>query len=93
MAAIDDFALRPDKGSGQQPIEHLFAVTPSDGSDLSHVTRAIYIGSTGSIQLTTLGGETVTLQSGVLSAGIPHPIRATRIWATGTSAGNIWAGY
>ncbi len=75
----------------ESPGEHAFAVTPSDSVDLTYVTRGIYVGATGTLKVTMLGGEAVTFTG--LAAGVIHPIRASRIWATGTSATTILAIY
>lgn len=92
-AAVDDFASNPQRGSVVAPLDHLAIVTPSDSVDLSHVSRALYLSAVGAVKLTTVGGETVTIASGVLAAGVLHPIRATRIFATGTDAITIIAGW
>lgn len=91
VVAIDDFAsIQSSFGSD---ISHLAAITPDDSNDLVHVTRAIYIGAVGTLKVTTIGGETVTLPSGLLAANVGHRIRISRIWATGTSATPIWVGW
>lgn len=69
------------------PGEHAFAVTPHDTNQLTHATRGIYIGSTGNIKVTTVGGEAVTFTS--IAAGVIHPIAAIIIWSAGTTATGI----
>ena len=71
----------------ESPGEHAFSVTPSDSVDLTYVTRGIYVGVTGSLKVTMVGGEAVTFVA--LAAGAIHPIRASRIWATGTTAASV----
>lgn len=71
----------------ESPGEHAFAVTPNDSADLAYVTRGVYVGGTGTLKVTMLGGEAVTFTG--LAAGVIHPIRASRIWSTGTSATTI----
>lgn len=66
------------------PGAHAFAVTPDDEADLPFVTRGIYVGGTGALHVTMLGGEEATFVA--LAAGVIHPIRASRIWADGTAA-------
>jgi hypothetical protein len=91
MAAIDSFgSLQP---SIDGDITHLALVTTDDVNDLAFVSRAIYITVAGTLKVTTLGGETITIPSGALAVGAPHPIRATRIWATGTTATGIMVGW
>lgn len=91
MAAIDDYATQ---ATGlDSPLMHLAIVTPSDTVDLTDVSRAIYIGAAGTLKVTTEGGETVTIPSGTLSAGTPHKLRVSRVFATGTTATGIVVGW
>jgi len=69
------------------PATHGFAVTPSDTLDLSEMTRAIYVGSGGTLALRLLSGQTVTFAG--IAAGSILPVRADRVLATGTTAGSI----
>ncbi|MFT2210364.1 spike base protein, RCAP_Rcc01079 family [Rhizobium giardinii] len=69
------------------PATHGFTVTPSDAIDLSEVTRAIYVGSGGTLAVRLLSGQTVTFAG--VSAGSILPLRADRVLATGTTAGSI----
>ncbi len=82
----DQFAaFRPGLDS---PAEHAAAVTPNDSTDLTYATRALYVGGTGNIKVTTVGGETLVLSAvpvGVL------PIRVTRVHSTSTTATSIVA--
>ena len=73
------------------PIENGFAVTPADGADQAQVCRAIWIGGSGDLKVTTRGGDTFTLVG--VPAGTLLPLRATRIWSTGTTATNLVALY
>lgn len=72
----------------ESPAAHALAVTPDDASDLATVSRALNVGTAGDVQVTMLGGETVTL---TLAAGIAFPVRVSRVWATGTTASGIVA--
>ena len=65
------------------------AVTPSDTDNLTVVSRGIYIGSAGAVRVLTAGGQTVTFSG--LAVGTIHPIRAQRVFATGTTANGIVA--
>ncbi len=69
------------------PAFDAFNITPNDATDLSEVTRTLYIGGAGDITLTTKEGTQVTFSS--LNAGSLLPIRATKVHATGTTATNI----
>lgn len=64
-------------------------VTPNDSTDLSSVSRAIYVGVGGDIKVTTSGGSTVTLVGAV--AGSTIPLRVSRVWSTGTTASDLVA--
>jgi hypothetical protein len=66
--------------------EHAIAVTPSDSTDLTHISRFIIVGATGTLTFVTVGGETVQITA---TAGFIYPIKVTRIRATGTAATGI----
>lgn len=72
----------------ESPALRVFDVTPSDTTDLEEVSRALNVGTSGTVRLTTVQGTTATIQ---IAAGIAFPIRAERIWSTGTTATNIVA--
>ena len=74
----------------ESPATHIFSVTPSDGSDLAHVSRALNVASSGEVRLTTVGGTTATV---FVAAGTTFAVRATRVWQTGTNASGITALY
>lgn len=71
-----------------QPARHAFAITKHDSNDLAFVTRGIYVGGTGDLSVDLAGGETAVVFVG-LAAGIIHPIAATRVRSTGTTATSI----
>lgn len=70
---------------------HWVAVTPSDDTDLAAVPRAIYVGVSGDVKMTSEAGDVVTFPD--LAAGIVHALRPARIWENGTGAENIIALY
>ena len=70
----------------ESPALHLVEVTPDDAADLTLVSRAINVAESGSVRLTTVSGETGDV---FIAAGTAFPIRARRIWATGTTATGI----
>ena len=72
----------------ESPAIRLYDVTPSDTTDLAEASRAINVGTSGTLRVTTVGGTTATV---FVAAGIPFPVRATRVWSNGTSATNIVA--
>lgn len=86
MATDNDSSARPGLIG---PCENVAIVTPSDGSDLSNTTRALFVGGAGDVKVTTKGGQTVTLAG--VAAGSVLPLRVERVWATGTTATNIAA--
>ncbi len=65
------------------PAVHAYSILPSDTADLIYLPRAIYVGSTGNVIVTMLGGETVTILA--VPTGSILPIRPTRVFATGTT--------
>ncbi|WP_227271821.1 spike base protein, RCAP_Rcc01079 family [Roseobacter weihaiensis] len=68
------------------PLTELEEITPSDSADLQTVTRALNVATTGTVFVTTLDGQTGAI---TIAAGIPFPLRATRVWSTGTTATGI----
>ena len=69
------------------PAHHAAAVVPSDTVDLPAASTSIYVGGTGNLKVTMLGGEILTF--GNVPVGC-HPLRVTRVW-TSTTATNIVA--
>lgn len=66
------------------------AVTPSDGANLDTYARALYIGGTGDVKVTTVGGDTVTFTA--VPVGILD-VYVKKVFATGTDATDIIALY
>lgn len=73
------------------PAENAFAVTPNDSTDLTHSSRALFVGGAGDVKVDTKGGDTVTFVG--VTAGAILPVRVTRVYATGTTATSIVAVY
>lgn len=67
-----------------------FAVTPSDTVDLAVIARALYIGTTGDLEVVMASGETVTFSS--VPVGI-LPVQVKRVKVGATTASNILALY
>ncbi len=66
------------------PATSVFAVATWSGTvDLPYVTRAVYIGSGGSLQVTMQDGSAVTIPG--LVAGTMLPLRIKQVIATGTT--------
>lgn len=70
----------------ESPPQGGFDITPSDTADLSQALRGINVSASGTVRVSTVDGADLTL---TVAAGIIFPIRATRVWATGTSANGI----
>jgi hypothetical protein len=66
-----------------QPYTKGFAIAPNDGANLAQPTRGLAVGAAGTVTVDFAdGGSNVTL---TLPAGV-HPLRVTKVYATGTAA-------
>ncbi len=74
-------------GSLEAPASHGFTATASDVTDLVEVTRALYVGSGGTLALVLQSGAEITLEN--VGSGTLLPLRARRVKQTGTSAGAL----
>lgn len=72
------------------PIGSASAVTPDDSADLAVASRALYVGGAGDLHVTLVSGDDITLTAAIQGW---HPVRAARVWATGTTATDIVAGW
>ncbi len=70
-----------------RPIESASVVTTSDSTNLTNVTRGLYVGVAGDVKVTLSSGNVITIKN--LAAGVVHPFRVSRVWATGTTATDI----
>lgn len=52
--------------------------------------RGICFGTAGILKVTTADNVDVSIASGVLAAGIIHPLRVKRVWNTTTTAADIY---
>lgn len=71
----------------ESPFTNGAAVTPDDGADVAQVSRGLLVGTSGAVRVTMEGGATLTIPA--LTAGVIHPIRVTRVHATGTDATGV----
>lgn len=71
--------------------EFAAAVTPSDSAALTQITRGLWVGGGGNVNVEMSNGDTV-LFSGV-AAGSLLPLRVRRVLATSTTATFIVALY
>lgn len=69
------------------PAASAAALTPTDAADLPRATRALYVGTAGDLHLRLTSGDEVTLTNA--AAGMIYPLRITRVFATGTTAGAL----
>ncbi|MEO0689018.1 MAG: hypothetical protein AAFY51_01830 [Pseudomonadota bacterium] len=72
------------------PTEFMFEVTPDDATDLERVTKAIHLNELGDVRITTKDmaeGSSVTLRN--IPVGVPYPVRAKRIWQSGTTSADV----
>ena len=68
------------------PAVTIFDITPDDASDLAFVTSALNVATPGTIRVTLQDGSTGDLS---VHPGHAFPVRATRVWQTGTTATGI----
>jgi hypothetical protein len=64
-----------------------FAITPNNSTDLARVTRGIYVGGTGNLNVDMADGTTVLFTD--LVAGVVHPLAVKRVRSTSTTATSI----
>jgi hypothetical protein len=74
---------------------YAFAITTSNTVDLPHATTGIWVGVTGAIKVDMVGdgtgnGGTVTFSAVPVGWFV---VRATRVYATGTTATTLIGGY
>jgi hypothetical protein len=80
--------------SDLSPCTEVVLVTPSDTVDLrtdGRPCRGVAFAAAGALEINDLQGNTVVIPSGALAAGLIHPIFATRILASNTTATDIVA--
>ena len=68
------------------PAISVFEITPDDGNDLPQVTLALNVASPGTVRVTTADGSISDLS---IHPGHAFPLRARRVWQTGTTATGI----
>lgn len=81
-------AFQNYSSSLRDPVRSAETVTPNDGTDIGSVSRAVYVGGPGDLRVTLADGSDVIFRSAPVGW---HPIRAQRIWASGTTATDIIA--
>lgn len=77
----------PHVAVNDSPATRAFAITPNNSTDLTNVTRGIYVGASGDLKVDLMNGDAVTFVG--LAAGVIHPMCVKRVYATGTTATGI----
>jgi hypothetical protein len=70
------------------PLRNSFAITPDDDTDLTILTRAIYVGVGGNVTA-RLADDVAEVEFVGVAAGDILPLRVKRLMATGTTATDI----
>ncbi len=65
------------------------AVTPADSTDLTNVARGLYLGISGDVKVTLVGGQDVLF--GNMQSGVVYPIAVTKVFSGTTTAASIVA--
>ncbi|MDU8943278.1 spike base protein, RCAP_Rcc01079 family [Ovoidimarina sediminis] len=63
------------------------AITPSDSTEMSFATRALYVGSGGDVTVKLKNGDVVTFRG--LQAGVLYPLQIVQVLVSGTTASNM----
>ena len=80
----DPFSDRHRRAS--DPAITIFEIVPDDAEDLATFTTALNVATPGIVRVTTVDGSTSDVS---IHPGQPFPIRARRVWHSGTSATGI----
>jgi len=65
------------------PAVRIFEITPDDTNDLAEVTSGINVATPGIVRVTTEDGSVSDV---MVHPGNAFPVRARRVWLTGTTA-------
>lgn len=68
------------------PAISVFEIIPNDNTDLEQQTIALNVATPGTVRLTTVDGAVSDVS---IHPGHAFPVRAQRVWMTGTSATGI----
>ncbi len=69
--------------TSEAPGQGVETVTPAD-SNLTTNYRAIYVGGTGNVKVTSVSGDVATFVA--CPVGLIIPVAVKRVWSTGTTA-------
>ncbi len=73
----------PLHGDLSSPARRGYPITPSDASELATLPRAIWVSGAGTLRLRLVEGDDFTI---TVPAGVLLPLRASQVYATGTTA-------
>lgn len=92
VAVAQNPYIRP---TNTDPPDHIVAVTKSDVTEFTYLTRGIYIGGAGDVAVEALNesGVYAAVTMVGLAVGVWHPVVCRRVLATGTTATNILRGW
>lgn len=79
-----------DRAGPLNGIRRLEAITPNDSTDIE-VTRGVLLESDGPLAVIA-EGDSSSIVIPALTGGVFHPLRVTRILATGTTAATVYVG-
>lgn len=65
------------------PAVTVFDIVPDDGKDLPLLTTALNVATPGTVRITT---DDASVADITIHPGVAFPIRARRVWQTGTTA-------
>jgi hypothetical protein len=71
------------------------SVTPSDTTNIPDIAGGsnngcvLFVGTAGNLRVQTVGGDDITFNN--INTGAFLPVQVVRVYATGTTAGNIIA--
>lgn len=77
------------RGAIDWPYVKAVLVTPNNDVDLTFVTRALFVGVTGDVEVVTAAGDQVTFRG--IAAGTLLPMRVRRVKSDQTTADGILA--
>jgi hypothetical protein len=88
MTAIDTFEKQPELR--WSPAANAVAVTPSDSTELTYVSRALYVGVGGNLAVKLRDDSIAVVLVGVAEGSV-LPLQVKQVMATDTTATNIVA--
>lgn len=89
MAANDRYPVEHVQSA---PPRHGFAIVPDDANELAQVTTKLTVGATGDVRV-LFADDTVAVVLPNLQAGLEYSYRVKKVFATGTTAGNLVGHY